>query len=82
MEGYKLRVKLGDHEFEAEGEEASVKLQFDQFKELLSQLPQKRQFVQTVAAVQKSANGSASDVVVQLDPHLATIFDLDAKRAG
>lgn len=39
MENYKLRVKVGLFEFEAEGPEESVKAQFLEFKDMIVQLP-------------------------------------------
>ena len=38
MESYKLRVKIGEHEFEAEGDPETVKQQFDAFHALLGTL--------------------------------------------
>lgn len=37
MDTYKLRVKIGDFEFDAEGPEDSVKQQFEAFKEIVLQ---------------------------------------------
>jgi hypothetical protein len=37
MENYKLRVRIGDAEFEAEGPEATVKEQFAEFQKLVAQ---------------------------------------------
>lgn len=39
METYKIRVKIGDHEFEAEGPADAVKEQFAAFKELVGAAP-------------------------------------------
>lgn len=39
MDGYKLRVKIGDHEFEAEGPADVVKEQFELWKSLVTSAP-------------------------------------------
>src|SRR5437867_11374172 len=39
METFKLRVKIGQHEFEAEGPEETVKAQFLEWKELIQSVP-------------------------------------------
>lgn len=36
MDTYKLRIKIGEHEFEAEGEADTVKQQFEEFKTLIA----------------------------------------------
>jgi hypothetical protein len=36
MDTYKLRIKIGEHEFEAEGEPDTVKQQFEEFKTLIA----------------------------------------------
>jgi hypothetical protein len=36
MSAYKLRIKIGQHEFEAEGEESTVKAQFEEFKSIIA----------------------------------------------
>ena len=38
MEPYKLRVKIGDHEFDAEGPQEAVGKQFQSFKDLIASL--------------------------------------------
>ena len=42
MTDYKLKIKIGEHEFEAEGPVDAVKAQFDAFKELISTLPDRK----------------------------------------
>jgi hypothetical protein len=39
MDSYRIKVKIGDHEFEAEGDPETVRSQFDAFKELISSIP-------------------------------------------
>ena len=41
METTKIRIKIGDHEFEAEGPAEMVQAQFEAFRSLLSLAPQK-----------------------------------------
>jgi len=41
MADYRLKIKLGDHEFEAEGEADVVQAQFAMFKELVASVPVK-----------------------------------------
>ena len=39
MDSYRIKVKIGDNEFEAEGSPEIVKAQFDAFKELITSIP-------------------------------------------
>jgi hypothetical protein len=39
VDSYRIKVKIGDNEFEAEGSPDIVKAQFEAFKELISSLP-------------------------------------------
>ena len=39
MDSYRIKVKIGDNEFEAEGSPDIVKAQFEAFKEIISSLP-------------------------------------------
>lgn len=39
-DNYRLKIKIGQHEFEAEGPSDAVKEQFQAFKELISSIPQ------------------------------------------
>lgn len=41
MAEYRLKIKVGEHEFEAEGPEETVQAQFTAFTELISRLPSK-----------------------------------------
>jgi hypothetical protein len=41
METSKIKIRIGDHEFEAEGPTESVQRQFDSFKEIIVSLPTK-----------------------------------------
>jgi hypothetical protein len=42
MSDYRLKIKIGEHEFEAEGPVDAVKAQFEAFKELISALPERK----------------------------------------
>jgi hypothetical protein len=55
METYKLKIKIGEHEFEAEGATEVVRQQFEAFKELIASLPQ-------VSAVNKGLASAQSQV--------------------
>lgn len=55
MDSAKIRIKIGDHEFEAEGPSAIVQSQFDAFRELLSKAPLKQE--------QKDKSGSEQPVL-------------------
>ncbi len=39
MDSYRIKVKIGDNEFEAEGSPEIVKAQFEAFKELITSIP-------------------------------------------
>ena len=40
MDSYRIRVKVGPHEFEAEGPEGIVKEQFEVFRDLILKTPE------------------------------------------
>jgi hypothetical protein len=42
MSDYRLKIKIGDHEFEAEGAVEAVQVQFEMFKELIAGLPKNK----------------------------------------
>jgi hypothetical protein len=42
MADYRLKIKIGEHEFEAEGPVDAVKAQFDSFRELISSIPERK----------------------------------------
>jgi len=42
MTDYRLKIKVGDHEFDAAGSEDAVKSQFEAFKDLILSLPKNR----------------------------------------
>jgi len=60
MESYRIRVKIGDSEFDAEGPAEIVQSQFEAFKQLLTALPPRNdtpvpQVVQQVPVIQQVA---------------------------
>jgi hypothetical protein len=54
MDSYRIKVKIGDNEFEAEGSPEIVKAQFDAFRDLISSLPS-RNDTPTAPTVQQPA---------------------------
>jgi hypothetical protein len=55
MAEYKLKVKIGEHEFEADGPVETVKSQFEAFKDLIVGLPShKQETVKTTASPETS----------------------------
>src|SRR5208337_3508019 len=42
MAEYRLKVKIGEHEFEADGPAETVKQQFDAFKDLIAVIPKNK----------------------------------------
>ena len=41
MDAYRLKIRIGEHEFEAEGPQEAVERQFEAFKELIASVPRK-----------------------------------------
>ena len=63
MDTTKIRVKIGDHEFEAEGPPDMVQAQFDAFRSLLSIAPQKSEPAPPSIPVENRENiGSSAHV--------------------
>ena len=54
MADYRLKIKIGEHEFEADGPVDAVKSQFEAFKELITSL-----------TAQKQTNPSATRIPVR-----------------
>jgi hypothetical protein len=61
METTKIRVKIGDHEFEAEGPTDTVQSQFEVFKELISSIPRASETPKIIEAEYVEPN---KDVIV------------------
>src|SRR5579872_5568932 len=69
MDTYRLKLKIGEHEFEAEGPVEVVRSQFEAFKELVSSLPRNtaNDTPRTEAQTQLDIPASASDNTLSLD---------------
>ncbi|MGH9502475.1 MAG: hypothetical protein ACRD20_06460 [Terriglobales bacterium] len=52
MDTYRLKIKIGEHEFEAEGQQEAVQSQFKAFKELIASLPAPQVHIPTTAVAQ------------------------------
>ncbi len=70
METTRLKIKIGNHEFEAEGPAELVKEQFETFKQLISNVPPSAQFPQS-----STSNGGA-------DTDSKTLFDKISRVEG
>jgi hypothetical protein len=60
MGSYRLKIKVGDHEFDADGPVDVVQAQFEAFKSLIATLPPSTAANKQVATTQKEADNSAS----------------------
>ncbi|MGB8985663.1 MAG: hypothetical protein WCC37_03430 [Candidatus Sulfotelmatobacter sp.] len=76
METYKLHIKIGQHEFQGEGPEETVKKSFEDWKFLMSSLPA-AEISKPAAAQSQVVNGSMTPRDGDL---LAKMFVLDEKR--
>lgn len=84
MEIHKLRVKIGPHEFEAEGSEPSVQEQFQSFKDLISTVqaapPASSQTSELSSDTTKDESDTVDENSNNLQRKLSILFDHDAKR--
>jgi len=63
MDRYRLKLKIGEHEFEAEGPTDVVQAQFEAFKDLIANSPIASAVERTLANAQsKSENGANADI--------------------
>src|SRR6266481_7602524 len=60
MADYHLKIKIGDHEFEADGPVDAVKSQFDAFKELIAVLPSRKPETISLQEIEPPADVIAS----------------------
>jgi hypothetical protein len=69
MDGYRLKIKIGDHEFEAEGPADVVQSQFNAFKDLIASIPQKSAVQNPIANTQTTNDNvtSANESALALD---------------
>ena len=65
MGDYRLKIKIGDHEFEADGPAEAVQSQFQAFKDMISNLPKQKDT--TNVNDQGSEKNPPSDSPVSLD---------------
>jgi hypothetical protein len=65
MESYRLKIKIGNHEFEAEGPAEIVQQQFAEFRELLTAVPPKPEAEQPETAPRQEAADNSAPL-----PHL------------
>lgn len=77
MDTYKLRVKIGPHEFEAEGPPDAVRTQFEEFKNLVGSAPPPSSKSGQKPDTQSVPNYTDVDVSGGLDQ----LFAVDNKRA-
>ena len=78
MDTYKLKIKIGDHEFDAEGPVEAVQSQFQAFKELIAALPSKHATKlpqPDVAEQSQSLNngGLALDKIMHVDRRVVSL---------
>jgi len=65
MAPYRIKVKVGEHEFEAEGPAEIVQSQFETFKQLIASQPQR--INATEKAPTKAGSGASPHFDIQLD---------------
>ncbi|MGA2859059.1 MAG: hypothetical protein ABSE40_19490 [Candidatus Sulfotelmatobacter sp.] len=68
MENYRIKVKIGEHEFEAEGPAEIVQGQFETFKQLIASQPQRINTTEKTSKQEESgASGASGNGELQLD---------------
>lgn len=67
MAEYRLKVRVGDHEFDAEGPAETVKAQFEAFKELISTLPKNKIESTAIAPVSEGPMPEAPIPTINVD---------------
>lgn len=76
MEAYKLKIKIGEHEFEAEGPADVVQSQFAAFKELVGTIRPQAKPIDTVAENKSTVENSASpsyDKIMRSDGRVVSL---------
>ena len=77
MPVYRLKMKIGVHEFEAEGSEEKVESQFQAFKELIASIPQTAEKPQDVpsdaAKAAENGNGLELDKIMQNEGRVVSL---------
>ncbi len=79
MDAYRLRVKVGPHEFEAEGPKEEVTAQFEAWKSLISSLPPVPP-IKDPPHPPASPDATRNQVEGPPRDKLLTVFSLDDKR--
>jgi hypothetical protein len=68
MSDYRLKIKIGEHEFEAEGAVEAVQTQFEMFKELIAHLPDRKPETTGLEDIAPSSIGTLPIVVAPMVP--------------
>ena len=76
MDTHKLKMKIGPHEFEAEGTQDAVEKQFEAFKELVKSNPPAPDPAPYPKIVEKKNGGAGEDL------NLDTIIKIDGEKAS
>lgn len=74
MEQYKLHIKIGVHEFQGEGPEATVRADFDEWKRLIAPLASKSQGLPAGTGLM-----DVNEVLPLADERLKKLFSVDSK---
>lgn len=67
MDNYHLKIKVGNHEFEANGPQESVERQFNTWKELIATVPRQRDNIAANTQMQEQAATSSEASPLALD---------------
>ena len=70
METNRLKIKIGEHEFEAEGPAEIVQRQFDTFKELIASQPKQ---INTTTRAATQAGNSELDSILRVDGRVVSL---------
>lgn len=77
MAEYRLKVKIGDHEFDAEGPAETVKAQFEAFKELISALPTNR--IESTMGTTLALESTTPEIQTATAPNVDRIFRAEGR---
>lgn len=67
MDSYRLKIKVGDHEFEAEGPTEAVTSQFEAWKQLISTVPRQTNATPATNGTQEETQKPATDAPIAMD---------------
>ena len=81
MDTNKLKIKIGDHEFEAEGPTEVVQAQFAAFRELVANLPGRPVLVPTLS-LPPTAEGKGELMLERIMKHDGRIVSLTARASS